>query len=372
MMKMEIIQYLPTLELLIFNLFSIDRCCHRKYSRAITGLILFLFSVAFFTFSLNFSKELSFQGDGKLSLFGFLYLIPFRFLYKEKLPLLFIICCTCWVYTLGILSLSIHAGSILEANNWFIVWIIENLLFLFTLFPFYKHLLPKYIFVTENIRAFDKYWYRYMTLSNCLTFLLLVVLNSLFLNGKPSVEKLVALFLLLSLTYVFYFILYRIVLDAIRLNHLEQEVSHDPLTGLRNRSQLWNDLAKLSDNGEEFSVLFMDLDQFKLINDQYGHITGDRYLKHFAHLTSEILQNKGKVYRFGGDEFVAVYPGLMPQEIINQLKECHGWEDGAPCPFNQVSVGMLFCEPPHQDVEQILQRVDNLMYQNKISKTIPS
>lgn len=182
----------------------------------------------------------------------------------------------------------------------------------------------------------------------------------------------VALFLLLSLTYVFYFILYRIVLDAIRLNHLEQEVSHDPLTGLRNRSQLWNDLAKLSDNGEEFSVLFMDLDQFKLINDQYGHITGDRYLKHFAHLTSEILQNKGKVYRFGGDEFVAVYPGLMPQEIINQLKECHGWEDGAPCPFNQVSVGMLFCEPPHQDVEQILQRVDNLMYQNKISKTIPS
>ena len=40
--------------------------------------------------------------------------------------------------------------------------------------------------------------------------------------------------------------------------------------------------------------------------------------------------------------------------------------------FNQVSVGMLFCEPPHQDVEQILQRVDNLMYQNKISKTIPS
>ena len=111
--EMPIIQYLPTLELLFFNLFTMDRCCHRKHSFFKTFLTLFLFSAVFFYISYAFAEELSFQGDGSLSLYGLVFLIPFRFLYKEKLPLLFIIACTCWVYTLGILSLSIQIAGIL-------------------------------------------------------------------------------------------------------------------------------------------------------------------------------------------------------------------------------------------------------------------
>ena len=368
--EMSIIQYLPTLELLFFNLFTMDRCCHRKHSFFKTFLTLFLFSAVFFYISYTFAEELSFQGDGSLSLYGLVFLIPFRFLYKEKLPLLFIIACTCWVYTLGILSLSIQIAGMLEPGSWFFIWTIQNLLYLLTLVPFYKHLVPKYIFVIEHISLFDKRWYKYMVLNNCLSFLLLVVINWYFLKEETSFEKILILFLLLSIICVSYLILYQIVLDAIKINDLKQEVSHDPLTGLRNRAQLWTDLQSVSKTGQTFSVLFMDLDRFKLINDQYGHIAGDQYLKHFARISSDILRELGRVYRFGGDEFVAVCPGVIPQEIIGRLKECREWDSGAPCPFNQVSIGMLLCEPPHSGVEEILQRVDRLMYQNKTARAV--
>ena len=367
---MSIIQYLPTLELLFFNLFTMDRCCHRKHSFFKTFLTLFLFSAVFFYISYTFAEELSFQGDGSLSLYGLVFLIPFRFLYKEKLPLLFIIACTCWVYTLGILSLSIQIAGMLEPGRWFFIWTIQNLLYLLTLVPFYKHLVPKYIFVIEHISLFDKRWYKYMVLNNCLSFLLLVVINWYFLKEETSFEKILILFLLLSIICVSYLILYQIVLDAIKINDLKQEVSHDPLTGLRNRAQLWTDLQSVSKTGQTFSVLFMDLDRFKLINDQYGHIAGDQYLKHFARISSDILRELGRVYRFGGDEFVAVCPGVIPQEIIGRLKECREWDSGAPCPFNQVSIGVLLCEPPHSGVEEILQRVDRLMYQNKTARAV--
>ena len=368
--QMPIFQYLPTLELLFFNLFTIDRCCHRKYSFLKTFLMLFLFSAVLFGISYTFAEELSFQGDGSLSLYGLVFLIPFRYLYREKLPLLFIIVCTCWVYTLGILSLSIQIAGMLEPGSWFFIWTIQNLLYLLTLVPFYKHLVPKYIFVIKHISLFDKRWYKYMVLNNCLSFLLLVVINWYFLKEETSFEKILILFLLLSIICVSYLILYQIVLDAIKINDLKQEVSHDPLTGLRNRAQLWTDLQSVSKTGQTFSVLFMDLDRFKLINDQYGHIAGDQYLNHFARISSDILRELGRVYRFGGDEFVAVCPGVIPQEIIGRLKECREWDSGAPCPFNQVSIGVLLCEPPHSGVEEILQRVDRLMYQNKTARAV--
>lgn len=60
-----------------FNLFTIDRCCHRKYSFLKTFLMLFLFSAVLFGISYTFAEELSFQGDGSLSLYGLVFLIPF-------------------------------------------------------------------------------------------------------------------------------------------------------------------------------------------------------------------------------------------------------------------------------------------------------
>lgn len=367
---MSILQYLPAIELLIFNLFTLDHCCHKKYSALKTALVLFVFSAVLLMVSLMFAKEISFEGDGKLSLLGFIYLLPFRFLYKEKTSLLITIVCTCWVYTLGILSLSMQLADVLGISQPVYIFSIETVLFLVTAFPFYKWVVPKYIFVIENIGTFEKRWYQYIAVSNCLNFLLLVVLNAILIEQKASILKILCVVLLLSSIYVSYFILYKIVLDSIKMNQLEHVALHDALTGLGNRAQLWNHLHALLQTQQTFSVLFMDLDRFKEINDHYGHLVGDQYLKHFAKISSAILQGRGEVFRFGGDEFVAVCPGTVPQKTIEQLKKCREWENGAPCPFNQVSIGMLLCKPPHpiKDAEEILHRVDQMMYQNKTAK----
>ena len=153
---MDFLQYIPVLELLFFNLLTIDRCCHKKYSVKVTALVLFLFSAAFFGISYHFAQQLSFRGDGILSAGGFLFMIPMSFLYRERPPLLFTIICTCWTYTLGIMALSFQIGGLIAPGNVFYLLAAESALFLVTLFPFYRHVVPKYIFVIVNMERFDR------------------------------------------------------------------------------------------------------------------------------------------------------------------------------------------------------------------------
>ena len=366
---MTILQTLPALELLFFNLASIDLCCHRKYSRWKTALILAVFSVGLLAFCLAFAEDISFRADGRMSLFGLIYMIPLHYLYRDKFPILFTVTCTCWVYTLGILALSFQFSLIWMSGSLTGILLAENLLYLVTFLPFYRLVIPKYIFVVEHIGRFEKNWHKYIFLNTCLNFLTLVVLVNVFLSQDPSPVNILALLLLLSTFYVSNFILHKVVQDAIRLGQIEREVTHDPLTGLCNRAGLWDRLNTLLEGNETFSVLFMDLDRFKSVNDQYGHLVGDAYLKHFADVSSGILAEQGTVYRFGGDEFVAIYYGAVPENVLGELRECRPWADGAPCPFYQVSVGSIICRPPHEDnVETLLHKVDQMMYEQKINK----
>ncbi len=364
---MTLISLLPLAEMLICNSIACDRCCHRKFSLGKTFLILVLFTCAFVLCVIPFVRQL-FHGDGRFALVGFFYLIPLNYVYRENRLLLFVIMCTCWAYTLGLFTLALQINNILLPSSYILLTILYNLLLLGTLYPFFKWIVPMHVFILKNIQSFEKHWYRYLSLSSCLNFSLLLLLNNIFLGNPGSFVKVMAIVLLMASTYLSYFILYRIVLDAIRMNRLEYAAFHDSLTGLGNRAHLWNDLNMLLDSNETFSVLFMDLDHLKTVNDQYGHLTGDAYLKHFAQISSEIFQNRGEIYRFGGDEFAAIYYGIPPQSILQELRECRGWENGAPCPFRQVSVGILHCRPPHQDAEQILRQVDRLMYEKKIER----
>ena len=165
--------------------------------------------------------------------------------------------------------------------------------------------------------------------------------------------------LLLSATIVLsYAMLYRIISDSLRIYQLEQLSRQDSLTGLANRACLFDDLQVLLQNEESFSILFVDLDRFKEVNDQYGHIVGDQYLKHFAAICSKIFKNNGKTYRFGGDEFVVLCQGMIPQTAVKELEACREWDQGAPCPFNRVSTGYMVCRPPFADAEQLLHQVE--------------
>lgn len=98
---------------------------------------------------------------------------------------------------------------------------------------------------------------------------------------------------------------------------LRQEATHDSLTGLPNRALLLEHLAGAIASmaaGSTIAVLFLDLDRFKVVNDSYGHRTGDLVLRQLAARLDVSTGDGAFVARFGGDEFVVVQPMCTPEE----------------------------------------------------------
>ena len=97
-----------------------------------------------------------------------------------------------------------------------------------------------------------------------------------------------------------------------RNRQLVDEVSTDSLTGVSNRRAcdvFAVDTFRLATATQPLSVLFVDVDHFKTFNDAHGHAVGDRVLKVFAATLSEAVGHRGKVFRYGGEEFVIVCRG---------------------------------------------------------------
>ncbi len=108
------------------------------------------------------------------------------------------------------------------------------------------------------------------------------------------------------------------LLDATQIA-LQQAVT-DPLTGLLNRRSLDEIVRSLLQEGVEFSVSICDLDQFKQLNDAYGHDVGDRALRLFANTLSSVVRNGDFVARMGGEEFVLILPNSSKHNGFDVLQ----------------------------------------------------
>ena len=217
------LQWMPMFEVLFFNLLNLDLCSHRKYSLFQTIMGLLGFTAVFFIIYTTFARAFSIsQGEGRLAVFGFLYFVPFRLLYKEKTSILFIITCIGWTYTLGVLSLAVQIVSAVSPGNLFYVLMVENLLFFTTIFPFSRIRIPRYVFVLEHVNHIQAHWYRYLILDSTLAFLLLFTLHLTFSREAGSILKILVILLLLATIYISYFILCRVVLDVLKINQLEK------------------------------------------------------------------------------------------------------------------------------------------------------
>jgi diguanylate cyclase (GGDEF)-like protein len=97
-------------------------------------------------------------------------------------------------------------------------------------------------------------------------------------------------------------------LRVMEKTHLQ--AATDPLTGLLNRRSLENQAQQLIRGSVPFALAMGDLDHFKKLNDTHGHDAGDRALRQFARVMQTVLRSEDIVSRFGGEEFVVVFPGL--------------------------------------------------------------
>ncbi len=96
-------------------------------------------------------------------------------------------------------------------------------------------------------------------------------------------------------------------------SELRQQAIHDPLTGLYNRRYLKDalkrDIARAEREQQMVSIIIMDIDFFKSINDRYGHAAGDVMLQRFAELVKSLCRDADFVCRYGGEEFIVIMPG---------------------------------------------------------------
>lgn len=149
----------------------------------------------------------------------------------------------------------------------------------------------------------------------------------------------------------------------------------DPLTGVENRRSFMMQLERLHArycrHGHAVSLLMLDLDCFKHINDRYGHAVGDDVLRHFSQLMVERLRRTDYFARLGGEEFAALLPDTDSrgaQAIADVLRQSVA---ALPVPTSMglvsvtVSVGVAQLGPEDHEPSQLLVRADAALYRAK-------
>jgi diguanylate cyclase (GGDEF)-like protein len=149
---------------------------------------------------------------------------------------------------------------------------------------------------------------------------------------------------------------------------LAHQATHDALTHLPNRRQFVDRLTDELASGRRCLLLFCDLDNFKIINDRFGHDTGDRVLVEVAQRLLAATRPQDVVSRFGGDEFVILMVDATPADgeavasrigelLARPLAQARGLAVGA-------SIGLAFTTE-RTDPEDLIRSADRAMYQVK-------
>jgi diguanylate cyclase (GGDEF)-like protein len=148
---------------------------------------------------------------------------------------------------------------------------------------------------------------------------------------------------------------------------LQQLADHDPLTGLANRRSVPAALAQAYGTGA--TILFFDLDDFKEINDRYGHHTGDEALRRFARAAQECFRPGDDVIRYAGDEFVVIARSIEPAALVDRIdalqRRLH--EPGTEGPPIGFSVGWSYL-PVGGEADHALKSADEAMYRQKFAR----
>lgn len=153
--------------------------------------------------------------------------------------------------------------------------------------------------------------------------------------------------------------------------NLKKEVHTDYLTGLLNRRGIIEALNRKTKTPASLAIYFIDLDDFKKVNDQYTHDIGDDFLKHIGQKLKNKLRHNDVAGRFGGDEFVLVMSHVAcktdaektGRDLLNRFKEPYQ-KDGLSIPIS-MSIGYALYPDDAEDAHALLNLADQAMYKVK-------
>jgi diguanylate cyclase (GGDEF)-like protein len=195
--------------------------------------------------------------------------------------------------------------------------------------------------------------------------------NAFFLNHV--VRGLLGLVLLFNL-YVIY--------EQLQINRIRREFANnlfkmavlDPVTEMFNRRyimhRLGEEVARCQRHGTPLTVIALDLDSFKQINDEYGHAVGDYVLKTFGEQLKRSTRGSDIAARYGGDEFLAILPDCNSEQIQYVLRRLNGLHITTVKARIAIRYSAGWTDYiPKESLEDFLKRADDMLYANKRNPT---
>ncbi|TDO72688.1 diguanylate cyclase (GGDEF)-like protein [Halanaerobium saccharolyticum] len=141
---------------------------------------------------------------------------------------------------------------------------------------------------------------------------------------------------------------------------------HDEMTGLYNRRYFENKLQEF--NNPDFynlSVIIADINNLKIINDNYGHKKGDQYIKETADLLKSVTREKDIISRIGGDEFAIILPDTNKKECSQIIKRIKKKAKKHPEKYFSIAFGYIYNSQKYKTLEAMINAADRKMYHNK-------
>ncbi len=167
-------------------------------------------------------------------------------------------------------------------------------------------------------------------------------------------------------------------MNKVKEHNLEILASTDDVTGLYNQRRLSQDLESAVKHHEKhdknFSLMFIDIDHFKSVNDNYGHLIGSKLLTDIGEVLSLILRSTDHIYRYGGDEFVVIMPTVdiktvhdIAGRVLTKIKN-KSFDIGNGETYRlSVSIGIAEYPTDANSALEIIRFADEMMYMSKRS-----
>lgn len=215
------------------------------------------------------------------------------------------------------------------------------------------------------------------------------IVTMIFLYGsqkKVNREERFALSLLLTIPavmsvfqffYYIYLTIWNSIAVAVIINYIlmvYNQTKLDPLTGLGNRLAFHEYLTSVGKKKNiVLAVINIDLDDFKTINDLYGHHEGDHVLKFFARQLEEVFKENGVPIRWGGDEFIVLIKEnceeVLEEYLRTLITKINAGHESGYMPYQiNFSYGITIFDPGHHCIDELIQHSDAMMYQAKQKK----
>ena len=193
--------------------------------------------------------------------------------------------------------------------------------------------------------------------------------------NKLQVEKVLESYKVMFFVQLIVILLFTIIVSSLLANWLSKPVYlafHDSLTGLKNRAAFNESMCKsIRESNGDLALMMIDIDNFKLINDYFGHDKGDEFLKTIAQSIRATVGKKYNVYRLGGDEFAVIMPetneeiaGELADQIVKEVNRTVA-KDKKISEFPvSVSVGISFCDE-YDSSDDLFKKADLALYLSK-------